>query len=255
MGVHSINQMASVPLIVGRGEVGEALFEITRGIYPSVQWLDVEPEQVSGKISIMHICYPYTNSFIGEVINHIRYFKPELTIIESTVVPYTTLKIFEETNRPICHSPYRGNVKDGFKWAFFSYTKYIGPVKPEYGKIAEEHYQKLGFKTYLCNSPLETEFMKLIETTYYGLLIGWFQEVHRICRKFNLDEVTVVSFLSSIQQESGGKHLRPTFYPGFIGGHCVVPNAKLLQKIFPSDFIDALLKSNDRRQKELEKAE
>jgi len=245
------------PLIVGKGEMGTPLLEIVRGVYPDAEWLDVAPKMVQGKIGVMHICFPYSgtsDTFVDEVCRYIDKFKPELTLIESTVLPGTTGRIHTLAQQPICHSPVRGNIADGFKWGLFTYTKFIGPVNPESAKMAEQYYRSLGFKTKVCRTPLETEFMKVIETSYYGVMIGWFQEVHRICEGFQLDEKTVVSFLESITEESGWKHLRPTFYPGFISGRCVIPNALLLRQVFPSRFIDALLESNEQRRKELDEA-
>jgi hypothetical protein len=40
-------------------------------------------------------------------------------------------------------------------------------------------------------------------------------------------------------------------FPGFISG-CLIPNAELLLKSFDSDFLRLLLKSNEKRKKELE---
>lgn len=238
-------------LVVGLGEIGAPLLEIVREAYHA-EGLDIEPKEVQGPFDVLHICFPYSSDFIDSASNYINRFSPKLTIIESTVLPFTTNKIFEKTQKPICHSPVRGRKADGFKWAYFTYTKFIGPVKPEFGKIAEEYYHSLGFKTYVCNSPLETEFMKILNTTYYGLMIAWFQEIHRICKRFNINENKVVEFFRSNEKDSEGKYPRPVFCPGVIKGHCVIPNAQLLNEVFPSPFVDIILDSNKRRKKEVE---
>jgi UDP-N-acetyl-D-mannosaminuronate dehydrogenase len=41
------------------------------------------------------------------------------------------------------------------------------------------------------------------------------------------------------------------FQPGFVGGHCVIPNTYLLEQVQPSPFIEAIRHSNDRKQDEL----
>lgn len=238
-------------LVVGLGEIGAPLLEIVKEIY-NTEGLDVEPKEVRGSIDVLHFCFPYSSEFAKTATDYIYRFNPKLTIIESTVLPFTTNKIYERTRKPICHSPVRGRKAEGFKWAYFTYTKFIGPVKPEFGKMAEEYYHSLGFKTHICNSPLETEFMKLLNTTYYGLMIAWFQEIHRICKKFNLKEDQIIDFFRTNEEDSGGKHPRPVFYPGVIRGHCVIPNAQLLNKVYPSPFVDTLLQSNKRRKKEIE---
>lgn len=238
-------------LVIGLGEIGAPLLEIVKGVY-NAEGLDIEPKEINGPFDVLHICFPYNKNFVETAINYINKFSPKLTLIESTVLPSTTTKIYKETQKTVCHSPVRGRKTDGFKWAYFAYTKFIGPAKPEFGKMAEEYYQSLGFKTYVCSSPLETEFMKILSTTYYGLMITWFQEVHRICKKFNLIEEEIIEFFRTSEKDSGGKHQRPVFHPGVIGGHCVTPNAMLLNKLIPSSFVRVLLESNEERMKEVE---
>jgi hypothetical protein len=239
-------------LVVGLGEIGAPLLEIVRGVY-SAEGLDIEPKQIHGPFDVLHICVPYNSDFVDTASDYVARFDPKLTIIESTVLPSTTDKIYEKTREPICHSPVRGRKADGFKWAYYAYTKFIGPAEPEFGKMAEDYYHSLGFKTLMCSSPMETEFMKILNTTYYGLMIVWFQEIHRICRQFKIDEKRIIEFFKSNEVNSGGKHPRPVFYPGVIKGHCVIPNAQLLNDIFPSPFVDIILTSNEKRKVEVEK--
>lgn len=237
-------------LVVGLGKIGKPLLEIVKGTYNGFG-LDVQPKEVKGKIDIMHICFPYTVSFVSSVVEYIQRFQPKLTLIESTVPPTTTEKIYSMTKVNICHSPFRGRVADGFKWCYHTYTKFIGSATAEAARMADKYYRSLGFKTRICKSPLETEFMKLINTTYYGLLIAWFQEVERVIRRFNLDKEDVIEFIRSTEKDSGGKVARPVYRGGYIGGHCIIPNVLLLKKIYPSKFIDVLLESNERRKEEL----
>ncbi len=239
-------------LVVGLGEIGAPLLEIVREVYLA-DGLDIQPKQVQGPFDVLHICFPYSSDFVLTASEYIGRFDPKLTIIESTVLPTTTSRIYERTQKPICHSPVRGRQADGFKWAYYAYTKFIGPAEQEFGKMAEEYYHSLGFKTHVCNSPVETEFMKVLNTTYYGLMIAWFQEIHRISKQFDIDEENVIEFFKSNETDSGGKHPRPVFYPGVIEGHCVIPNARLLNNVFPTPFVDIILDSNKRRKAEIEK--
>jgi len=238
-------------LVIGLGEIGAPLLEIVSEVY-NAQGLDVEPKEIHGSIDLLHICFPYDENFVQTTINYIRKFNPKMTIIESTILPLATNKIYKKTRSPICHSPVRGRKTDGFRWAYRTYTMFIGPAKPEFGKPVEEYYKSLGFKTFTCSSPLETEFMKILNTTYYGLMIAWFQEIHRICKEFGVKEEEVISFFRTNEEESKGKHPRPVFYPGVIRGHCVIPNARLLDGLYPSAFVRAILESNEKRQQEAE---
>ena len=241
-------------LIVGYGEIGKPLYEIAKGVIPEVDWLDIESKTTKPSYSVMHICYPQNDmkSFARTSVRYIERFAPELVLIDSTVIPGTTMTIKKEIGQDtlLCHSPVRGNITEGMKKGLFQYTKYIGPTSPEAGLRAKEHYESLGLRAKICSSPLETEFGKLFETTYRGLMMAWFQEINRICNNFGVQFDQVVEFVGSTERE--GKQPRPIFHPGVIGGHCIIPNAQKLLDVYPSKFAEALLESNRAREKELE---
>jgi hypothetical protein len=44
---------------------------------------------------------------------------------------------------------------------------------------------------------------------------------------------------------------RTRYFPGFIGGHCVIPNINLLQRVARSPLLQAVLDSNRKRAHEL----
>jgi len=240
-------------LIVGYGEVGKPLFEVVRGVYPEVEWLDVEDKKVEMNPDIMHITYPEQTraDFVSSSLRYIERFSPKLVLVETTVSPGTTLEVCRNLGKKVllCHSPVRGNISEGMKRGLLQYTKFIGPVSPEAGAKAKEYYETLGMKTYICSSPLETEMGKIFETTYRGLMMSWFQEIHRICRQLEAQYDQVVEFVGSTERE--GKQARPVFHPGVIGGHCIIPNAEKLLSVCRSEFAEALLNSNRKRQQEL----
>jgi UDP-glucose 6-dehydrogenase len=240
-------------LIVGYGELGKPLFEIVRGVYPEVDWLDVVNKDLDMNPDIIHIAFPEQTraDFVSSSVQYIERFSPELVLIESTVTPGITLQIHRNLRNEVllCHSPVRGNIAEGMKKGLLQYTKFIGPVSPEAGTKASEYYESLGLRTYVCSSPIETELGKLFETTYRGLMMSWFQETHRICRHFEAQYGQVVDFIGSTERE--GKQTRPVFHPGLIGGHCIIPNAEKLLSVYYSKLAEALLESNRRRQQEL----
>jgi hypothetical protein len=60
----------------------------------------------------------------------------------------------------------------------------------------------------------------------------------------NYDEV--VSFYEEI------KFFPPVkYFPGVIGGHCVMPNIAILREQFPPGLLEAIVKSNAMKQKNL----
>ena len=95
-------------------------------------------------------------------------------------------------------------------------------------------------KAKLLASPEASEIAKLTETTYFGLLIAWAQEVERYCTKLGANYDEVVSFYEEI------KFFPPVkYFPGVIGGHCVMPNIDILLQKFPSGLLQAIVQSND----------
>jgi UDP-N-acetyl-D-mannosaminuronate dehydrogenase len=101
-------------------------------------------------------------------------------------------------------------------------------------------------KAKLLTSPEASEIAKLTETTYFGLLIAWAQEIERYCVKLGSNYDEVVSFYEEI------KFLPPVkYFPGEIGGHCVMPNIDILLQKFPSALLQAILQSNSLKQKNL----
>jgi len=248
-------------LVIGLGEVGASIFELLRetGEF-AVYGYDLDEEKmrkigslkVPEKVDVMHVCYPCFDEeeFFKATVAYVNRFKPRLTIIESTVPPGTTSKVYESTRRFMAHSPIRGVHLDveNMKREIKSWTKYVGGVNPESAEQARIHYEKMGLKVNVLKSPFETELAKLFETTYRALMIAWFQEMHRISKNFKADFDHIVGFLEDTHKV---RLDRPIFFPSVIGGHCLIPNAQLLLKTYNSKFVELLLKSNEERKNEL----
>jgi UDP-N-acetyl-D-mannosaminuronate dehydrogenase len=205
------------------------------------------------KVDIIHICLPCTSQdeFATVVTDYIKRFQPKLTIINSTVPPGTTLDIHRRSNKgPIAHSPIRGVHKtpEHMKWEIRRWKKYIGGATKEAADATRKHFEKLGLKTRMLRSSTETELAKLFETTYRAWMIACFQEMHRIANKFKADFDDVVDFLEDTHRV---RLDRPIMFPGEIGGHCVIPNTKLLMESYDSEFLRLIVESNEKRMQEM----
>jgi UDP-N-acetyl-D-mannosaminuronate dehydrogenase len=120
-----------------------------------------------------------------------------------------------------------------------SYKKFVGAIDPAAGEQAGEHFESLGLKTEVLSSPEATELAKLTETTYFGLMIAWAQEVERYCDQSGADYEEVISFYDEI------KFFPPVkYFPGIIGGHCVMPNIEILRTFDKSVILEAIQTSN-----------
>jgi len=250
-------------LVIGLGEVGRPLFDLIKesGKFEAYGFdLDIGKMQELGqtalpnKVDIMHICIPCKSEeeFIKNVARYIERFKPKLVIINSTVTPGTTMKVHKLFNgaQLVAHSPVRGVHKDPdyMRWELKRWTKYVGGADEGSADAAAKHFEKIGLKTKVLKSSLETELAKLFETTYRAWMIACFQEMHRISWHFGADFDNVVDFLEDTHRVRSD---RPIMFPGFIGGHCLIPNTELLLKVYNSDFLHLILKSNEKRKQEI----
>jgi UDP-N-acetyl-D-mannosaminuronate dehydrogenase len=232
-------------VIVGLGEVGKPLMEIVKGRYQTFG-VDINQPASISRCDVMHICFPCeSGKFTTQVVEYIRQYQPALTIINSTVAPGTTRSIVVESGTAVVHSPVRGK-HFRMQEEMLHYTKFIGALDVQSGQRAIEHFEGVGMKTKLLTPPEASEIAKLTETTYFGLLIAWAQEVERYCMKLNANYDEVASFYDEI------KFFPPVkYFPGVIGGHCVMPNIAILRQQFPSGFLETIVKSNAMKQKNL----
>ena len=250
-------------LVVGLGEIGGTLFELLKeNAAFMVYGLDSDetkmhathqdPSKLPTGIDTMHICLPCNNQekFVATVADYAKRFKPKLLIINSTVPPGTTKKVQEAYKCLVAHSPARGVHKspEHMKWELKRWAKYVGGADEEAAEAACKHFEKLGLKVKKLKSCVETELAKLFETTYRAWMIACFQEMHRISRAFGADFDDVVDFLEDTHRV---RLDRPIMFPGFIGGHCLIPNTELLLQLYDSDFLKLILKSNQKRKEEI----
>ena len=228
-------------VVVGLGEVGKPLLELVSRHHDAIG-VDISPVERIGQVDILHVCYPFQiEDFIGETVRYIELFQPALTIINSTVAIGTTRAIAERTGAAVVNSPVRGKHARMLD-EVLSYTKFVGAMDTITGEQAAQHFESVGLKTRVLSSPEATELAKLTETTYFGLMIAWAQEVERYCDQSGEDYDEVVSFYEGI------KFFPPVkYFPGVIGGHCVMQNIELLQKYDRSAILAAIQASNQMK--------
>lgn len=225
-------------VIVGLGEVGGPLLELLSQHYQTIG-VDLEPLKSAGPVDVLHICYPFQiDDFIKETARYIEHFKPALTVIDSTVAVGTTRAVAEATNTRIAYSPVRGKHARMLE-ELKKYRKFVGGVGTDAAKHAASHFEGAGLQTEVLSTAETCELAKLTETTYFGLMIAWAQEVERYCDIWSADYGDVVSFYEEI-----GFFPPVKYFPGVIGGHCVMPNIEILKNSTQSELLDAIESSN-----------
>jgi UDP-glucose 6-dehydrogenase len=237
---------SGITLVVGVGEVGGALAKVLESRHRVVR-LDLKPIAIDDAVDVMHICFPFTSrsQFESAVRGYIRRFAPQLTIINSTVLPGTTRSLSKATGAPIAYSPVRGK-HARMTEELLHYAKFISALDQSAAQRAREHFAVVGMNTRLIGKLETLELGKLAETTYFGVLIAFAQELNRYAASAGADYEEATSFFEEVEFLP-----RVKYYPGFIGGHCVIPNINLLQQIAPAGLLQAVLNSNELRAEEM----
>ena len=225
-------------VVVGLGEIGKPMFQLISDRH-NVVGVDISPVEQIDQVDVMHVCYPFQiKNFIGETVRYIDHFRPALTVINSTVSVGTTRAIAERSGAAVVNSPVRGKharMQEDLKF----YTKFVGAIDPAAAEQAAEHFASIGMKVTVLSSPEATELAKLTETTYFGLMIAWAQELERYCDQSEQNYEEIISFYDEIKFFPLVK-----YFPGVIGGHCVMPNIGILSQFNQSVMLEAIRASN-----------
>ncbi len=226
-------------LVVGLGEVGKPLFQLLSEHY-KVVGIDIQPpSEPVGEVDVLHICFPFEiRDFVGEAARYIETYKPAVTVINSTVAVGTTRKVGMRTGTPVVHSPVRGKHVRMLQ-ELSHYTKFVGSSDPAAGEHVAAHFAGAGMKTRVLTTPEASELAKLTETTYFGLMIAWAQELERYCDQAGASYEEIIAFYEEISFFPSTK-----YFPGVIGGHCVMPNIEILRKFDDSQILRAIQASN-----------
>jgi len=246
--------------ILGHGVVGKALEEVYQEtVFGQPLIKDIDRDEFTEDIDILNVCLPYSDDFITIVAKEMERVKPKLTIIHSTVEPYTTIKLRRKTKQLVVHSPIRGT-HDNLARSINIFVKYIGADYHTDAKMAKEHFKELGFKRAKVFSPsVITEVNKLISTTYYGVCISFTEYVDNLCKKYEIPFQTFAHFNKSYNRGYRRMRMknvnRPELYPpeGKIGGTCIIPNTKILQKHLDHKLIQSILGVGETNTKVVDK--
>mgnify|MGYP001234999153 CR=1 FL=1 len=214
-------------LIYGYGEVGQALFKILRQFYPT-GYIDLAIScEIPETVDILHICFGYSKEFIEDVKKYQEKYHPKFTIIHSTVPVGTSWEL------GAIHSPISGlhpNLESGIK----TFPKFLGGNNTS--EVAD-YFRKAGLKVILYDDSDTTEAMKLFDTEYYKTCIEFAQRVKRYCDShgLNFHEVYTLwnqEYNKGYAELGHSEFIRPILQPIMkpIGGHCLVPNSKLLNE-------------------------
>ena len=227
-------------VVAGLGEIGLPLLKLfskTR----NVVGYDINPKLINEKkfdknidneTIFLHICIPFSNKFQTNVINLNKKFQSKCIVIHSTISPHTTKNLQSTLKIPIIYSATRGvhsrMLSDIKKYTKFYALEKNAPKKEWASLEFSKLMKKCNVKTKRMSDPITLELSKIVvDTSYYGWLINYAQLSNVIAKKHGVDYDEMWSFADEIQKYLGN---RPKMFPGFIGGHCVIPNLSLIDE-------------------------
>jgi hypothetical protein len=233
-------------LIVGLGEVGRPLLDVLSGTHQALG-RDLADRAFHG-VRILHLCFPFGADFVAAANHYVSRYEPEVVVVNSTVIPGTTRAIQQATGTPAVYSPVRGkHVR--MREELLRYRKFVAGTSAEAVAAVADHFTAAGMTTQRMASFESLELAKLLETSYFGVLVAWAQEMDRFAASVDADYWETTGFFEEI-----GFFPPVSFEPGFIGGHCVLPNLDLLEQVRRSPVIDAIRQSNEQRAHEWQAA-
>jgi len=225
-------------VVAGIGEIGKPVLKLLSKNTITVGF-DLNPDLMDqrkfdkykkNQTSFLHITIPVTDKFISNVLKLDKKFKPECIVIHSTIKPGTTKILQKKLSIPVIYSATRG-VHKRMICDLKRYTKFFAiSINAPRHKWASALFTKLmkgcGIKTKKMSKPETLELAKIIcDTSYLGWLVNYAQLSNMIAIKHGVDYDEMWSFSDEIHRFLGN---RPKMFPGFIGGHCVIPNIDLL---------------------------
>jgi len=235
-------------IVIGFGEIGKSIYQYLLD-YDNIKDEIVEAYDInmsnrpSGKYDVMHVCIPFINDFVEVVKEYQNEFLSEkgITIIHSTV-NIGTSRILGAV-----YSPVRGvhpNIVKGLK----TFVKFFAGKN---AKLASSIFRIRGTKVNVHTGPTATEDLeasKLWDTTQYGWQIVLNKYMKKWCDQQGLDFDVIYTQFNKTYNDGYTKLNRPEVVrpylrhmPGAIGGHCVIPNCKIL-----NEFISGIiLKANE----------
>lgn len=221
-------------LIIGYGQIGRSLAKVLNDYAPDHLDRIEGDSSLPNNYDIVHICFPYSETFIQDVENYKRRFNPQHIVIHSTV-PVGTSRACGAVHSPVVgiHPHLAESIK--------TFTKFLGG---EGASGVANYFRRAGCKVYLYDKPETTELAKLSQTTFYALTIEYAKDLKRQCDKLGLS-YTEVATLPAMDYNRGYEALGlpeikiPILVPIMTpqGGHCTIPNCGLWDTVF-TKFIE-----------------
>lgn len=219
-------------LVVGYGEIGRAVGKVIGEHHH----LDLNDTKMFA-VDVMHICFPYSDDFVDEVKKYIHDYSPKHVAIWSTVPIGTTRSLDLDY---VVHTPVEGRhpkLADSIR----KMRRWIGYTNPKTATFFKNMFADLGIHSKTVASPDFTEALKLLSTTEYGVNIEFARYKKFVADSLGMDYGLTKQF----NEDYNWLYVDDNRFQKFVldapdgpkGGHCVTPNAVLLDERFPNVMV------------------
>jgi len=239
-------------IIIGYGQIGQSMQQLYD---EDIEHSDVEENTITdSKVDVMHICFGYNAKFVVNVCNYIFKYKPELTIINSTVPVGTTEEITQITSAKVVHSPVIG-VHPNLYEGIMTFKKIIGGETLAI-ELAKTHFNNINVKTIVFDNSRTSEAAKLWSTSYYGWNIAFNKQMNHFCEEndVNFDQAYTDwnnNYNEGYETLDMNHVRRPVlkYMKGKTGGHCIKSNYDILENIHNVDLAKIWNRMNNGEEK------
>jgi hypothetical protein len=219
-------------VLIGYGEIGKGVFDVF-SMYHDITPHDPDQNKTAvGKYDIMLVTIPPIKGFVQVIKDYQKQYGVKSTIVFGTT-PIGTCSQIDAVHCPVegRHPNLAESIRITDKW--------LGGKD----KLAHRFITEAEFTIHQLDRPEFTEFLKLRSTTVYGLNIEFARYSKDVCDSLGLNfEETKEwdKWVNRIYSHFGMDWARRYILDapeGPKGGHCVTPNAKILNKQFPNKMV------------------
>jgi hypothetical protein len=224
-------------VLIGYGEIGKAVKKVFGDAHKIKVIANSESDLPDEKYyDVMLVAIPYSEKFLDDVKAYLRYFEV------SSIIVFSTTQIGTCSQIGAIHSPVEGKHPD-LAESIRKMPRWLGGRD----QMAVDFMKQAGLQVKVVSKPEITEALKLTSTTLYGVNIEFARYREKIAKELEMDFNHFIEFdkdYNELYKSMGMPQFsRYLLTPprGVIGGHCVVPNAKILKEKFPDEFLDKII--------------
>lgn len=229
-------------VLAGYGEIGKAVVEVYGAMHDILVVDDAKGMTVEAhNTDVLLIAIPFDRYFVQTAQDYQAMFNPIATIIFSTVSIGTTEQIQEAV-----HSPVEGrhpNLAESMRIM----PRWVGG----HNETALAFFNGLHKQIKCVPDSKFTEFMKLSSTSLYGVNLEFARYRKQVADSLGMDYNYIKDFDSDYNElylELGlAQFQRYILGPpsGNLGGHCIVPNSRILDAQFPNDMLKEIYREKE----------